>query len=159
MKQTLPVPAAAAVPAGDRADEADVAGQPHTVLRPRQTSFKYDLNDELAKFGKKFRATAKSTEYLRDDPELKGLLKRLPDEGEIKEFTECPFCQKGAVDFSKKFAFYRHIRGGSCSYDDFVKYAGIDLRARARELVISVKPARPIDDAAKADGHGLRRVS
>ena len=69
-RQTFPKPAVTAAPvaapAGDRADEADVAGQPHTVLRPRQTN---DLNDDLAKFGGKFRATARITENLRDDPE------------------------------------------------------------------------------------------
>ena len=98
-------------------------------------------------------------ENLKDDSELQGLLKRLQDEGDIKEFSECPVCQRRPVDFSKKFAFYRHIRGGSCSHDDFVKFAGIDLRARARKPVISVEPARPVDEAAKPDGHGLRRVS
>ena len=97
---------------------------PHAVLRPRQTSFKYDLNDDLAKFGEKFRATARSVENLKDDPELKALLKRLPEEGDIKEFSECPVCQRRLVDFSKKFAFYRHIRGGSCSHDDLVIVMG-----------------------------------
>ena len=98
---------------------------PQAVLRPRQTRFHSDLNNDLANFGEMFRATARRVQNLKDDPKLKGLLERLPGDDHIDEFSECPFCQRKSSDFSKKFAFYRHIRGGSCSNDDFVKFAGI----------------------------------
>ena len=58
-KLLLPVPAAAAAPAGDRADGA--AELPHAALRPRPVPVPmYDnaANEELVMFGREFRANA-----------------------------------------------------------------------------------------------------
>ena len=84
------------------------------------------------------------------------LVKSVNDNGNIRDFTVIPVCQKPAEGFSAKKVFYKHIREEWCSEKDIKDFVGVDLEERRTAKVKvnkekNVKAGGPDVDPVGAD--------